>query len=177
MSDRDVRERCRALIDTLEIPVPFDLDEFRLGLERRRGRSIYMIPITTVPGAPCGMWVRTAGSDYVFYEQGTSPLHRRHIIMHEIGHMLFGHQARSDPDADVPETLLPDLDPELVRSMLGRTVYDSMQELEAETFADLVSVIIDMPSSRNPDAARGAQPEQTDIVSRIEQTVGEHRRR
>src|SRR3712207_8993175 len=30
-------------------------------------------------------------ADYVFYDDRTSELHRRHIVLHEIGHMLFGH--------------------------------------------------------------------------------------
>jgi hypothetical protein len=164
---RDIRERCRALVDTLDIPEPFDLGEFCHRLERRRGRPILMVAITAVHGTPCGMWVSTARADYIFHERSTSPLHRQHIIMHEIGHMLFDHRPGTGPS----ELLLPDLDPELVDRMLGRTAYDCEQELEAETFADLMSLII---NAREPTSC--APPEQAEIVSRIERTFGRRRR-
>lgn len=52
--------------------------------------------------------------------------------------MVLGHSSDIDPDEDGLRSLLPDVDPSVVRRVLGRTGYESEQESEAELLADLV---------------------------------------
>lgn len=168
MGNRRLRKRCRALIGTLDIPEPFDITEFCHRLERRRGRPIRLVPITAGRGVPCAMWVGTAFTDYIFHDRGISLLHQQHIILHEIGHILFRHQDASPFTQSLARLLMPDLDAELIESMLGRNRYDCQQELEAETFADLVLLTVKRSRRQdlNTDIASSSQAGQ--IISRIE---------
>lgn len=156
--------RCSALLDELVIPEPFDLAEFCMALGRRRGRRIVLLPMPDLDDLS-GAWVGTEVADYVFFRPDTPQLHREHIVLHEIGHILCGHAAAStalkdltedgaeeppvnrpdqEPasvpslDVDVLAQLLPDFDPALVKSQFGRTDYAAEEEQEVELFATLV---------------------------------------
>jgi hypothetical protein len=127
------------MIDRLRIPVPFDLDEFVADLAARRGKRIELTPVEMPPGAPCGALVTTDDAEFVYYAANTSPLHADHIALHEIGHLVFGHGDDGGVLAeDTRRALLPDLPPELVRRMLGRSGYSDDNERQAEMFASLV---------------------------------------
>src|SRR5689334_14057925 len=88
----DVRRRHAAIIRELEIPAPFDLGQFVAGLERRRGRLIRLRPFSFGTGGLCGLWIGTAEADYIYHEAGTTLFHATHIVLHEIAHMLLGHE-------------------------------------------------------------------------------------
>ena len=61
-------------------PGPAPLGEgFRAGIRRRSSRAIELIAASLPPGAPSGMWCRTAGTDYLYVEGQTSPFHQLHI--------------------------------------------------------------------------------------------------
>ncbi|MFE2753099.1 hypothetical protein ACFXGA_13995 [Actinosynnema sp. NPDC059335] len=84
------------------------------------------------PDVPCGMWVSTADADHVFFTRGASALHQQNIVLHELGHMLCDH------GTDALSPLLGDLDPAVVRRVLMRTRYSTLQEAEAELAAALI---------------------------------------
>jgi hypothetical protein len=130
---------CRDMIERLRIPVPFDINEFVADLAARRGKRIELMPVEMPPGAPCGALVTTDDAEFVYYAANTSALHADHIALHEIGHLVFGHDGGGDVLAEETQrALLPDLPPELVRRMLGRTGYSDDNERQAEMFASLV---------------------------------------
>src|SRR5437879_3028794 len=85
MNDRQLRQHCQHLARDLPIPTPFTITTFCQAIAAQRGRPLhlYALPEAT-PGGPCGVWIATDDGDHVFYEPGTSPLHRDHIILHEI---------------------------------------------------------------------------------------------
>jgi hypothetical protein len=83
------------------------------------------------------MWVSLPDEDIIFVEQRTSPLHQDQIGLHEIGHILCRHDAES-LGADYARQVMPDLDPNMVLRVLGRTSYDAPQEREAELVATLI---------------------------------------
>src|SRR6185436_10468256 len=56
-----------------------------------RASALHLLPKQTRLG-PCGVWLSLPEVDYVFYEPETSQLHREHIILHELGHLLCEHQ-------------------------------------------------------------------------------------
>lgn len=138
MSERRIRDRCRRLVEGLDIPVPFDARELCRRVAGDRGRPIHLTALPMPPGVPCGLWVSTEAADFVFYEKETSGLHQEHIILHELGHLLCDHEATSGLAPDVSRTLLPTLDPALVSRVLKRSHYSAEAEREAELIASLI---------------------------------------
>lgn len=159
------QERHAAVIGELDVPVPFDPARFVAHLERQRQRPIYLRPFNFGPGSPCGLWIGTADADYIFHETSTTPFHATHIAVHELAHMLLGHD---DTDAwdELIALLAPDVDEALIQLILGRSAYGTEREQEAETLASLVlsgaaaSWLAIMPLPRHPfgDPPRQCHP-------------------
>lgn len=124
--------------DKSQVPRPFDLRQFLAQVAAQRNRTIYVHPFTSGPGIPCGLWLSTARADHIFHEQGTSPWHRTHIILHEIAHMLLGHDSGQGDGQRLADLLAPDVNPALVRLVLGRSAYGTAEERDAEALASLV---------------------------------------
>jgi hypothetical protein len=127
------RQRCTDMVRDLAIPVPFDLGAFRACLKQRTGRVVEMLPAVMEPGAPSGTFFSTAGADYLYYEQRTTPFHQAHIVLSLTGRMLLGEM--DGPSFD--RRLVPDLSPQLIRLMLGQVADSTATRAEAETFAFL----------------------------------------
>jgi hypothetical protein len=134
---RRVRRRCDAVLRQLSLPTPFDVRALCEGLAAQRGRPIRLLPLAGLTGV-CGLWIATDTTDFIAYEQHTTPPHQDHIVLHEIGHMLCEHYPATVTPAEQARLLLPSLDPAMVRRVLGRTGYTSVEEQEAEIFASLV---------------------------------------
>jgi len=119
---------------------PFDLDEFLRCFAAQRGRSLKVtpLPVLSEPGFASGVWVATDSTDYVLYNDRTSPLHQRHIILHEVGHMIFAHNERRLSDNVVPDGGFPNLEPRSARHLMGRVHYSEPEEEEAEMVATLL---------------------------------------
>jgi hypothetical protein len=137
----DLWNRCRRRAEALELPEPFEAEAFIELLARERGRPIGLLPVEERPNLPCGFVVSTAHSDWIVYRADTTELHRRHILLHEAAHLLCGHGDRvgeGTATAAAAEILMPHLSGELVRSVLGRTLYSEPDEREAELLATLI---------------------------------------
>ncbi|SEC09365.1 hypothetical protein SAMN04489727_2533 [Amycolatopsis tolypomycina] len=142
---RSLWQRARQVADAVSLPEPFDAEAFVARLAAERGRPIELMPVSVpAEGAPCGLLMSTERADYILYPTGTTALHRRHILLHEVGHLLCGHVG-SDAGADgvaidaAGRQLMPNLSPELVRRVLGRTTYSAVEEREAELVASLLA--------------------------------------
>lgn len=167
MLRRPLHQQCRALVKSLVVPDPWDIEEFCAHLQHSRGRVLkIMPPIPVQHGAPCGLCIPTNTADYVFTVE-TSRYHREHIALHEIGHLLCGHEGGGLSSTDVAELLLPSLDPAVVARVLGRTAYSSVQEQEAEYFATLV-----LARARPADAPTAAEPHVAEVLDRLEGSWG-----
>lgn len=88
-----LHRRCQAVLDQLTLPRPFSIDALCRELSRTRGRPLHLhaLPDQAAGGNICGLWLATPTDDHIFYEQRTTQIHQEHIILHEIGHMLFDH--------------------------------------------------------------------------------------
>ena len=137
MSRRQLHRRCAALLRELRMPVPFDARALCDQVAARRGRPIRLIPVGKLTGV-CGLWIATDTMDLIFYEQRTTPPHQEHIILHELSHLLCHHNPESTSLAVQAQHLVPNLAPELVRRILGRAGYSTMEEREAETLASMI---------------------------------------
>ncbi|WP_143020214.1 ImmA/IrrE family metallo-endopeptidase [Sinosporangium album] len=157
------------MVRGLDLPEPFTVEELCRRLGQRRGRRIILVPRDLPPGSPCGLCVSTETSDFIFFHEGTSGPHQLLIILHELGHLLCGHGVKTGLHDDDINVLMPDLDPVMVRRILGRTRYGSEEEVVAETIATLIlsDVGVYAPSRKwkIPDEVVG-------VVRRISYSIG-----
>ena len=137
MTLTELRRRCEARLDTLDLPVPFEVGAFCRGLAAQRGRAIMLRLVTNAAG-PHGLWLAAEGADIIFYQKHTSPAHQHHIILHELSHLLCGHQPELAQDMVTPQRLLPDIRQATVRGVLSRSAYSNDEEREAELLASLI---------------------------------------
>jgi hypothetical protein len=138
MGARQIRRRCEKVVDAIEMPVPFDADELCARIATRRSRPIDLRAMAMPADGPCGVWVSTAGRDYILYERETSGLHQEHIKLHELGHLLSEHKTTTVLAPETSKLLLPNLDPAVVNRILQRAHYSAAEEREAEMIASLI---------------------------------------
>jgi plasmid stabilization system protein ParE len=168
MPARTTRRRCAAIIADLDIPQPFDVGRFLSRLAAKRNRMIFLHPFTSGPGIPCGLWLGTARADHIFHEEGTSPWHQTHIKLHEVAHMLLSHSRGGREGSSLGRLLAPDLDPALIRLVLGRSTYTTAEERDAETLASLI--LGQASNSPAPLPAMGIRS--AEVLRRLERAWG-----
>jgi hypothetical protein len=142
----------RELAD-LTLPDPFRIEDFCDVVSERRGKPMLLLPIPNPheEGEPNGAWIETRDLDYVFYAEGTSPLHRNMIIGHELGHMWFEHPS-DEINIEAFTEAFPLLASTAILRMMGRHAYTREQENDAELFGH---VLLDQAGSRpDPPAPR-----------------------
>ncbi|ONI81446.1 hypothetical protein ALI144C_19110 [Actinosynnema sp. ALI-1.44] len=164
-----LRARCEEQIRRLRIQAPLDVAEVCRELAEQRNRPIHLLPLSSRPSNPSGLWVSAKSADYIFYEESAGTAHREHIILHELGHLLFGHSGVAQLDDLTARLLAPNLDPSVVRKLLCRGKYDDELEQEAELFATLVLVRTDY------QVVRTAAPEVDDphgVLAKLKAVLG-----
>jgi len=70
----------------------FTIEDFIAWIERVKGCKIFTFE-WHMPAGLFGAWMSDAEEpkEYIFYRQGVETLHRNHIILHELSHLLCGH--------------------------------------------------------------------------------------
>ena len=134
MDMKHLRKQCEVRLQTLSIPHPFDLDVFVAGVAARRSRPLmrHAVPLR---GEVFGFWAEMPDEDLIVYEERTAPFHQRHIILHEVSHILCGHRGVPLPHA----TPVGDLTLAEFRARYRcRQQYTSEEECEAEVLATLI---------------------------------------
>lgn len=128
----------------ISIPTPFSIEKLCRNVADHRGRPLIVEPmrgVTRQATDVCGIWVELENTDCIFYEAATTPLHRDHIVLHEIGHMLLGHTDKEidvKPAADFSD-IFTGISPDMVRKVLGRANFSTPQEREAEELANRIA--------------------------------------
>lgn len=145
---RRLRRQCAAVLDDLRLPARADIDGLCEHLAQVRARPLRIVPVAMAE-QPCGMWIATRDADWIFVDADTTPAHREHIVLHEIGHLVCGHTGGGHDVA----SFFPDIDPELVMAMLARTTYSDEQEQQAEVMAYLLAETLRAPSGDTDDVA------------------------
>jgi hypothetical protein len=169
MTERELRKRCRRLLNELGIEPPLDVGVLCERLGERRGKPIRLMPYPLEVPGPFGCWIATPTADYIFYQQETTKSHQDHIVLHELGHMLADHHPNGDarPDDFLPG-LPPDIDTSAVGRALRRTSYDEAHEWEAETVA---TIILEWAAVLNYTIPRRAEDRD---LRRIQGTLRDH---
>ncbi len=158
-SQLSLRKRCEKILGHLDLTHPFSLDALCNRIAEQRGRPIRLHPLPkqAAESGVCGLWVGTASVDYVFYEAQTTPLHREHIVLHELGHILFGHHSLEGEENDGQAPVV-----------LGRTNYTTRQEQEAEMLASMIRIRTATPCPQSAAELRGT-------LARLESAMGYER--
>lgn len=139
------------LVRALPIPTPWNRNVFVENLSKKRGRAITLVPTDTASLGlgPCGLWLSRDDDDLILHEVGTSEYHIDQIVGHEVGHMLLGHDRidafgnKKERQRDLCHYVLPDIDPETVRAVLGRTNCPGDEdERDAERFASALMLAV-----------------------------------
>jgi hypothetical protein len=170
---RAVMRRCRACLQKLDLPEPFSVEKLCSHIEGQRGRPLKLQPLKSEEG-PYGLLVSSSRADYVFFVQNTTAVHQRHIVLHELCHLLLGHQSPVADENELLQLLLPDLRPALVHAMLQRRTYSATDEQEAELLA---SLILQEAASRCAPVRPLADVESAGLFERLEATLRESSRR
>jgi hypothetical protein len=132
------RARLLDAVASLDVPDPFDINELVRRVAQRRGRPITLRALRIGPDGPSGLWIALRDADLICHEADTNAVHQAHIVLHELGHMLCGHDSAGASPESVLRFLLPTLDPAAVSRVLHRGSYHDDEEREAERFATLV---------------------------------------
>jgi hypothetical protein len=154
--------RGETLAHEVPVPCPFTLESFSAAVERWRRRPLTMVAIRLPPGRH-GLWVGTAGRDYILYEPSLPPLQQVRAIAHQAGHMCADHTGNDAAGNSVVTALFPSLDPGLVAAELPPPkAFTDAEEQEAEAFATALLARIVLP----PETAwqRSGQSCQRDIT-------------
>jgi len=142
------REIFAGMLREVALPVPFTIEAFCAAIAEYRGRPLTLVPmqVDIDEKHPFGFWIATDVSDVILYQYDTSPLHRDVIVLHETAHMLLGHRSDLTMTAEeLAEKLAELLGDQLhnvrhaaVHTMLGRRLYSTQDETDAETMATLM---------------------------------------
>ena len=158
LQDYQFRLHCEDRIDRLNLPHRFSTEQLRDAIALLRDKPIILKPLSTLGAtdAPCGIRLELPEADLLFYEESTSLLHQRHILTHELCHVLCDHPGSLQLDAEATHPL--NFNPTLVLRMSGRTSYTTEDEREAEMMATLIQQRIyrerDLPARRPETGAQ-----------------------
>ncbi|WP_280413455.1 ImmA/IrrE family metallo-endopeptidase [Nocardia asiatica] len=139
------RSRLESLASTLQLRNGWDVDELVSSVERIRGRRIVRAPLPdSAPVGLCGLWLAGEADDVVLFRPSSDPLMERHVVAHELAHMLLEHGRKTSPGELA--TLLVGLDvgrglgsnASMVQTARGASAYDDDREYEAELLATLI---------------------------------------
>lgn len=142
----EVEQRCRDFVEELDLPPVDSVLGLLPFVQERIGREIQLVPFTPDlsdpesldPSAPCGMWIVTDTTDYLYYDEGVSPAYTEIVAGHELAHMLKHRKKKKSLDISGFGGVFKDIDPATVRLVLGRTEYTEPDEFEAELIGSLL---------------------------------------
>ncbi|WP_143047238.1 hypothetical protein [Amycolatopsis xylanica] len=124
----EVRSETDSLIAALPpLPTPWNVGELCRRLGDRRGRPV-LVHSVDVPALPSGLWFDDGVADHIICRSGIVGYHHDHVVLHEICHMLSGHNSALPPGGESAGPLE-------CAAVTGGTGYE--EEL-AETFASTV---------------------------------------
>ncbi|MBF6191195.1 hypothetical protein [Nocardia implantans] len=141
---------------TVPLPNPWNLTAYLAAVAAHRGRSISLHPVpkAMLADTGCGgggLWVARKHDDIIVYDAAATGRNADHVILHEVGHMLLGHDKDRERGNPVPPSLaviLPSISPRSIEHVLGRADFGVDREREAEVFADMTMVYSTLPRRR-----------------------------
>ncbi|MFF3916369.1 regulator component [Streptomyces sp. NPDC001852] len=131
--------RCQSILDALDAPKVYSFEAICRWVEELRERPLILreLPSQAAVAGACGLWIGTDDADYVFHEVRTARIHQDHIVLHELAHIICDHN-RVESNGNVFGEMLSDLQPHMIKRLMGRTSYTTNEEQEAEMIASLL---------------------------------------
>jgi hypothetical protein len=133
------------------VPESGDVDLLVTTVAAHRGRPIKVIACELEEEAPSGLWLQTAGTDYIVHPAGVAAEHRRVVICHELAHMLLQHGPR-DGDIDT-SGIAPSIAPAVAARFFARHGYEDGAETEAESLATQLATELERRAAASRAAA------------------------
>jgi hypothetical protein len=138
-------------LDELALGATFAFDELVDALQCRRRRRLRIVELSDlgIEDGLCAVWIMTDTEDLVLHAHSDSVLHRQQFVLHELAHMILGHNI--EDAGDCSDILLPDIPAETRARLLKRQDLDTADEIVAESLADHLAAAIrgaTMQSSR-----------------------------
>jgi len=114
-------------VDELALGVNFTFDELVGAVQRSRHRRLRIIELADLGDEDglCAVWLVADGEDLILHASSDSALHRQQFVLHELAHMILGHDANHDPEA--PDFLLPDIPSQVKARLLRRQDLDTAE--------------------------------------------------
>lgn len=124
---------------SLGLPSHMTLDELIDWVTALRQRRIIVIETALLAGKSiCGLWVPKNKVDVIYHARTSGPLHRQQMILHELSHMVLGHD--SNPvTAGQGVSVFREISGEVVQRALARGDFRSDAEITAEYLADYLA--------------------------------------
>lgn len=140
-SERAFRDASEAFA-ALKLPTRITLELLVGAVEEIRGRRIRIRSTDRLIGTSiCGLWLPGKRQEWVFHPPTPWELQRQQFVLHELAHMILGHDAHPGAGALLHDGL-QNLPADLVRRALMRTEFGSVEEATAEYLADLMAEAI-----------------------------------
>lgn len=131
--EQRIAERFQQISDRYDFS-GFTLPGFIAWTEKERGKSIKMTP-WAMPATIFGAWMEAEDIDYIFYYGDAIPLHKAHIQLHELAHMLCGHETIRVTNEALASILMDEFS---AANLLLRSTKSNQEEQEAELLTSLI---------------------------------------
>lgn len=133
---------------------PFHLQAWCEAIAANRGRPVVVESVPVGSTGPAGLWMAMSDVDYIAVDAGASRALFGHVILHELAHLLLGHQGAASSATVRRRTL---------RHLLGHStdiVTDGREHREAEAVAEIMAHWLEQ-SSRHP---HDSSPQWTQVL-------------
>lgn len=116
-----------------ELPDHLTWEGLHLEVQRRHGKPIHIEPAPAGLGQDVtGLWLEKAERSWIFHAAGESELLRRHVILHEYGHILLMH---GGCELTLGNAFAHIGGSRRIKTLLGRSSTWTAQEIAAENAA------------------------------------------
>ncbi|ALR10949.1 ImmA/IrrE family metallo-endopeptidase [Mycobacteroides saopaulense] len=152
-----MHQQCARKLADLGLESLTTVEDIRARASELSQRDIQLVPYSLSGSGVHGLLVRTDATDYVVYDSDTTTMHREHIILHELSHVMCGHTGSSKRElAEVlcRETYLDDqeVEAEMLASMMGQRVSPDSHRPIAVTNANLRRILASLTLEGLPAA-------------------------
>lgn len=139
----EMHHRCQSTINDLRVQPPFEIPDLLRAARRRHGRPIHLHYLPHGLGDLSGLLLDNGRRVEIWVVPDAPNAHTRHIVAHEVGHLLLGHRLGGlAPGSAGADALYPAL---LCRTSMptgndagAETGSVDPRETEAELFATLL---------------------------------------